>query len=201
VTSQLSVEKQGFKLMKKVAWGITGSGDRIAEAVSIMEEMREQYRNQLDIGVYISKAGDQVLKRYGLFNLLQESYSSIHVEIDSNTPFLAGALQAGKFEFLLIAPATSNSAAKISNGIADSLLTNSAIMALKAFIPVYIMPSDCKEGITSTRLPGGQILRIRIRKEDVAHVERLSHMEDVFIVESPEDIRQVFRRHFQAEKP
>ncbi len=198
--NQLLADKQALEPRKRVAWGITGSGDKIGETVSIMEEIEGQYRNQLDIGVYVSKAGEQVLERYGLVDPLQERFGIIHVEIDSNTPFLVGALQAGRFEFLLIAPATSNTVAKISNGIADSLLTNSAIMALKAFIPVYIMPSDYKEGTTSTRLPGGKILRIRIRKEDVSHVERLSRMEDVSIVKSPKDIRQIFKKHFQAAK-
>ncbi|HII86065.1 TPA: archaeoflavoprotein AfpA, partial [Candidatus Bathyarchaeota archaeon] len=45
-------------------------------------------------------------------------------------------------DLLLIAPATSNTVAKITNGIGDTMLTNAAIMSLKAFVPVYIVPTD-----------------------------------------------------------
>ena len=52
----------------KVAWGITGSGEKILETVDIMEEMKKKYRKTFDIRVFISKAGDQVLKYYNLSN-------------------------------------------------------------------------------------------------------------------------------------
>lgn len=142
---------------KKIAWGITGSGDRLIETLEVMKEIKTQYQGIVDINVYLSKAGDQVVKWYKLGNVLKESFNRIFVEINSNSPFLAGQLQTGKFEFLLIAPATSNTVAKISMGIADSLLSNVAIMALKAFVPVYIMPSDYAEGVVVTSFQTGKI--------------------------------------------
>ncbi len=80
--------------------------------------------------------------------------------------------------------------------MADTLLCNAAIMGLKGFVPVYIMPSDYKEGMVVTKLPNGRDLKLRIRKEDVEHVKKLAGMEDVFILEKPEEICQVFRKHF-----
>jgi flavoprotein len=53
-----------------------------------------------------------------------------------------------KFDFLLIAPTTSNTVAKISLRIADTLLTNAAIMGQKTSTPIYIMPTDFKEGLS-----------------------------------------------------
>ena len=178
---------------KKIAWGITGSGDRLVEIVDTMKTVKERYRNELEIRVYLSKAGEQVVKRYKLMEDLQENFGRISVEIDSNSPFLAGALQMGRYEFLLIAPATSNTVAKISTGIADSLLTNAAIMGLKAFAPTYLMPSDYKVGVITTLLPGGKELKLRIRKEDVEHVKKLSAMDDIFILETPEDLHKTFK--------
>ncbi|MEM4508980.1 MAG: archaeoflavoprotein AfpA, partial [Archaeoglobaceae archaeon] len=70
------------------------------------------------------------------------------------------------------------------------------IMALKAFVPVYIMPSDYKEGIVETELPDGRKMKLRIRKEDVEHVERLRKMDGVFVLEKPEEIFAVFEKHF-----
>ncbi|UCE17024.1 MAG: archaeoflavoprotein AfpA [Candidatus Bathyarchaeota archaeon] len=194
------MEKKGRKKKRKVAWGITGSGDRLVETVEIIKKIKKQYENEVDIIVYLSKAGDQVVKYYRLANDLKENFDKVWVEINPNSPFLAGQLQTGKFEFLLIAPATSNTVAKISMGIADSLLCNAAIMGLKAFVPAYIMPSDYREGIIVTKLPNGRDLKLKIRKEDVEHVKKLADMDDVFILEKPEEIYQVFKKHFKPEE-
>jgi archaeoflavoprotein AfpA len=190
-------EKEGTK-KKRVAWGITGSGEQLAETIETMKKIKKQYENKVDINVYLSKAGDQVLKYYRQANTLKKVFSKIWVEINANAPFLAGQLQIGKFEFLLIAPATSNTVAKISMGITDSLLTNAAIMALKGFIPVYIMPTDYKEGTTTTKLPNGRIFKLRIRGEDVENAKKLAKMRDVFMLERPADINQVFKKHFRS---
>ena len=189
-------EKEGKK-KRKIAWGITGSGDRLVETVEVMKETKKKYQHDVDIVVYLSKAGHKVVKYYKLVDDLKEDFDKILVEIDANSPFLAGQLQTGKFEFLLIAPATSNTVAKISMGIADTLLSNAAVMGLKAFVPVYIMPSDYKEGIIVTKLPNGRDLRLRIRKEDVEHVKKLAGMDDVLILEKPEEIHRIFKKHFK----
>ncbi|MDD1757245.1 MAG: archaeoflavoprotein AfpA, partial [Methanotrichaceae archaeon] len=138
---------------KRIAWGITGSGDRVVETVEVMKEMQKLYNDQLDIRVFVSKAGDQVIKYYKLFNDLETNFDKVWVEINANSPFLAGQLQVKRYEFLLLAPTTSNTVAKISLGLADSLLSNAAIMAQKAFVPTYIMPCDYREGIITTKLP------------------------------------------------
>jgi archaeoflavoprotein AfpA len=183
---------------RRVAWGVTGSGDRITEVFNIMEEVRNQYDN-LDIRVYLSKAGEQVVKMYNLFHVLEENFDRILIERNANLPFLAGELQLGRYDFLLIAPTTSNTAAKISLSLADSLLSNAAIMALKAFIPVYILPSDFTEGTIITNLPDGKALKLRIRKEDVEHVRNLEEMDGVFILKGPDEIQNVFREHYNPD--
>ncbi len=198
-TEVMKIERKGKK-KRKVAWGITGSGDRLVETVEIMKEVKRQYQNEVDVKVYLSKAGDQVIKYYRLFHDLKENFGRIWVEINPNSPFLAGQLQMGKFEFLLVAPATSNTVAKISMGIADTLLCNAAIMGLKAFVPLYIMPSDYKEGIIVTKLPDGRNLKLRIRKEDADHVKKLADVDCVFILEKPKEIYQVFEKHFKLEE-
>jgi archaeoflavoprotein AfpA len=182
---------------RKVAWGITGSGDKLQETVGIMSEIRRQYENVVSIEVYLSKAGEQVAKYYKLGDCLKNSFGRVTVEVDSNSPFLAGWLETRKYEFLLVAPATSNTVAKIANGIADTLLSNASIMALKASVPVYIMPCDYREGLIHTRLPGGQDIMLKVRKEDVANVRKLEAMENVSLIEKPQDIRRVFRKHFE----
>ncbi len=180
----------------RVVWGITGAGDRIEEIFEIMKRINED--KDVEIKVYLSKAGEQVVKIYRLYNKLKESFERVYVEKNANSPFLAGQLQSGKFEFMIIAPSTANTTAKISLGIADTLLTNSALMALKAYVPVYILPTDYKVGDVLTKLPNGKLIKIRVRKEDVEHVERLRKMDGVFIIENPEEIPAVFEKHMKV---
>ncbi|MDD1753977.1 MAG: archaeoflavoprotein AfpA, partial [Methanotrichaceae archaeon] len=65
---------------KRIAWGITGSGDRVVETVEVMKEMQKLYNDQLDIRVFVSKAGDQVIKYYKLFNDLEKNFDKVWVE-------------------------------------------------------------------------------------------------------------------------
>ena len=190
--------KNENKKRKRVTWGITGSGDRILEVLDVMKQIRKEYKNEVRITVYLSKAGELVVKYYRIFKDIQEEFDKIRVEINSNIPTLAVQLQSGKIDFLLIAPATSNTVAKIANGIADTLLTNAAIMALKAFVPVYVLPCDYKEGVTVTQLPDGSEMKIRVRKEDAAQTKKLVAMDGVFILENPKEIHQVFQKHFES---
>jgi archaeoflavoprotein AfpA len=181
---------------RKIAWGITGSGDRIVETVEVMKGIQKKYDDVLDIRVFVSKAGEQVIKYYKLFNDLEKNFDKVWVEINANSPFLAGQLQVRRYEFLLLAPTTSNTVAKISLGLADTLLSNAAIMAQKAFVPTYIMPCDYKPGIITTILPDGSEMKLRIRKEDAQHVESLRQMEDITVIETPQEIPAVFERYF-----
>jgi archaeoflavoprotein AfpA len=188
------------KKKRRVAWGITGSGYRLAETIETMKQINKQYQTETRITIYLSKAGDQVLRFYGLFKDLKENFDKMRVEVNSNIPTLAVQLQSGKIEFLLIAPATSNTVAKLATGIADTLLCNATIMALKSFVPVYILPCDYKEGVTATQLPDGSEMKIRVRKEDVEHIKKLAAMDGVFVLEKPKEIDHVFQKHFKLEE-
>jgi archaeoflavoprotein AfpA len=181
----------------KVAWGITGAGDKILETMKAMKKIKEDYEDKIDIEVFISKSGDQVVKYYGISSELETNFDKVWVEINANAPFLAGNIQLGKYEFMLIAPATSNTVAKISMRMGDTLISNAAIMGQKADVPIYILPSDYEEGVTITQLPDGKDLKITIRKEDVEHVEKLAKMYETYIIKEPKDLVKVFQKHFK----
>ncbi len=181
---------------RKVAWGITGSGDKLEATLEVMKQIKAEYDDTVEVHAYLSKAGEQVLKHYRLLDDLRNNFQRVLIEADSNTPFLAGWLQTRRYEFLLVAPATSNTVAKIVAGIADTMLTNATIQATKAFRSVYIMPSDYEEGITHTKLPNGQDMKLRIRKEDAENVRKLEKMENVSVLEKPDEIRSVFAKVF-----
>ncbi len=190
MTTETSIKKQ------KVAWGITGAGDKISEYLDAMELIKKQYSGNVDIHVFVSKAGETVLKYYNLEKRLRLSFEKVNNEINPNAPFLAAWLQMGKYKFLLIAPATSNTVAKIANGIGDTMLTNAAIMGLKAYRAIYVAPTDYKEGECITKLPNGKEMRLRVRKEEVEQVGKLRVMDGMHILEGPREVHELFRNHF-----
>jgi archaeoflavoprotein AfpA len=185
---------------KKVAWGITGAGDKIAEYIDAMRKIQTEYADTVEIQVFLSKAADTVLKYYRLEDDLKQNFSKVRVELNSNAPFLAAWMQMRKYEFLLIAPATSNTVAKIANGIGDTMLTNATIMSLKAFAPVYIAPTDYKEGTVYTKLPNGKEMKLRVRKEEVDQVKKIAAMDGLSVVEGPQKIGDVFKKWFGKAK-
>jgi flavoprotein len=127
--------------------------------------------------------------------MLETFFDKTWTEINSNAPFLAGQIQLKEFEFLLIAPTTSNTVAKISLRIADTLLTNAAIMGQKTSTPIYIMPTDFREGIVTTELPNGENLDINITKQDADHVRNLESMRNTFVFENPDEILTIFKKY------
>ncbi len=173
----------------KIAWGITGCGDYLAESVDVMKILRKKH--DLAVDVILSKAGEMVVTRYKLWGEISQNFDSVFIEITPNTPFLIGPLQLGKYDFLLICPATANTTAKIAHGIADSLLTNCAAQAMKAGIHVYIFPVDQKRGTVVTTLPNKKTISLNMRDVDVKNAEKLKRMKGITVLSSPKDIEQV----------
>jgi archaeoflavoprotein AfpA len=180
----------------KIAWGLTGSGDKFSETYKVMRGIKDKYGDKLTIHVYLSKAAQLVAKYYKLEEELK-GFDRYNVEVDANTPFLSGMLQSGRYDLLVIAPATSNTVAKIVVGVSDTLLTNAAVQGVKGFIDVHIMPVDFREGILTTIIPSGKELKLRVRKEDADNVRRLEKMEGFFVFENPDGIWGIIEKRLR----
>lgn len=175
----------------RIAWGITGCGDYLKVSLDLMKELTKEHN--LDVKVYLSKAGEMVIKWYKLFNDLTTGFPKIYVEKSPNIPFLAGDLQMGKFDFLLIMPSTSNTVVKIATGMSDTLLSNAAAQAMKGKVPVYIFPADQKKGDIITDLPGGKKLTLTIRDVDIETVDKLRKMQGITVLGHPDEIRDIIK--------
>jgi archaeoflavoprotein AfpA len=184
----------------KIAWGITGSGDKIRETFEAMKSMKETYQDQLTFEVFFSKAGFQVAKVYHLIDEISSISDKYWVEENANSPFLSGRLQMKHFEVFIIAPASSNTVAKLSVGIADTLITNGAIQAVKRYIPVYIMPTDFRAGETTTILPNGKTMKLKVRIEDSENVRKLERMEGFHVFERPTQISKIINSYMSKQK-
>ncbi len=171
----------------RLAWGITGAGDLLAETLAEMESVAAA--PDVEVTAVLSKAAVTVVRWYGLRERLAGIARAVVEEQDANTPFVVGKLQTGRYDRLVVAPATANSVAKIVGGIADTLITNAVAQAVKVDVPVLVLPVDQREGTTTTVLPGGERLELRIRSVDIENSRRLATMEGIAVLAGPEGIR------------
>lgn len=173
----------------RIAWGITGAGDYLAESLEVMERLKQS----LDVRVEVlaSRNAEIVTKWYKLWDRLQSSFGRVLVERGPNQPFVAGPLQVGRYALLFVSPATANTTAKIAHGIADSLISNCVAQAVKGGTPVYVYPVDQRPGTLATETPGGKKIQIRTRSVDVENVNRLRAMEGITVLEHPAQIEAI----------
>jgi archaeoflavoprotein AfpA len=177
--------------MVKIAWGITGCGDKIEEIAALMIDLKRQY--DLKVDIYVSKNAMMVLKWYKLWDKLKDEFYELRPEVNSNSPFLVGKLQTGHYDMFIVAPVTANSAAKIASGIADTLMTNAVSQGAKANVPIYLYPPDNKPGE-----PGGKKLILYIREVDVENVDRIRKMKSITVLDNVQDIRRVIEDYVKA---
>ncbi|MBU4138321.1 MAG: dihydromethanopterin reductase (acceptor) [Euryarchaeota archaeon] len=141
----------------KLAWGITGAGHFLRESVELFKKLRKSTPD-LKVTTLVSRAGEEVVRMYGLENDLNfisdGSYlEEIFLEREQGASVpKTGRFLLGKYDALIVSPATSNTTAKIVCGIADTLITNAVAQAAKGGVPVYIVPVDIAGDIES-RMP------------------------------------------------
>lgn len=177
----------------RIVWGITGSGDLISEVFAQMEGLAKE--KDLEITAVQSKAAVKVLNWYKLTGRLKGIAKKVFEEEDANTPFIVGPLQTGQFDCLLVAPATANTVAKVVNGIADTLITNSISQTNKTSTAIYILPVDQKKGTTITTLPGGKRLELTMRDVDIENTNKLRNMAGIDVLSNPGEIKAVVQKH------
>ncbi len=140
------------------------------------------------ITVIISKAGEQVLRLYKLWEYLHKKFEKVTVEKNTNIPFVAGPLQVGKYDLFIVAPLTANSTAKIALGIADTLITNAVAQTLKGKTKVILFPVDQTTEDIETIAPDGIKYIIRARQIDLKNTDALRIMSGVIVVSEPDEI-------------
>ena len=172
----------------KIMWGITGTGYLLEESITLMRELQENY--DLDITVMLSEEGAVVVKWYKQWDYLNDVVSRVKVEKTPNNPFLAGPLQIGKYDFLLVAPVSANSVAKIVYGIADTLVTNCVAQTIKGGVPVYLLPSDQHKEPIVTSKPDGSKLVLKIRDIELENVEKLKNLEGITVLSDFEELKE-----------
>ncbi len=140
-----------------------------------------------DVEVALSREAPFVLKYYNCWKDLKEHFSKVMEEKGPNAPFLGGPIQRKKYAFILVAPVTSNTMAKIACGIADSLVSNSVSLGLKARVHTYLFPTDQGSEV-ETVLRDGSKLKLYPRKVDLDNLEKVRAMDDVTVFKNIGDM-------------
>jgi dihydromethanopterin reductase (acceptor) len=136
----------------RIAWGITGAGHYLRESYAVMGELKREGHS---VTTFVSRAGEEVSRMYGLFDGLKEisdgSYlNEIFLDSAQGASFpKIGRFNLKRYDVFILTPATSNTVAKIVFGIADTLVTNCAAQAMKSDVPCYIVPVDQESDVVS----------------------------------------------------
>jgi len=140
----------------RIAWGITGAGHLLEDSVNTLKLLNDDGH---EISIYLSGAGEEVLKMYGLYNQVKQLasgdyYNELVLERDQEWSYpMTGRFSLGKYDLLVVSPTTSNTIGKIVNGIADTLVTNAVAQAGKGSVKTCIIPVDLEAGDLETVLP------------------------------------------------
>lgn len=173
-------------MKKRFAWAVTGAGDLLPESLEVIKKVIALY--DVEVTAILSKSGDAVLKWYRLREELGKVVHEVGIEKGPNSPFYAGPLQVGHYDFLFVSPATGNTTAKIALGLADSLVSNCVAQTMKGGIPVLIYPVDQKAGSVVTYGPKGEKIVLRIREVDLENTAKLRRMQGLTVLEHPSGI-------------
>lgn len=164
-----------------IAWGITGAGHFLQACIELISEL-----DQVD--VFLSRAGEEVLRMYHLEADLHRIPGVVMRENLSSAP-VVGRFSRSRYQVLVVAPATSNSVAKMIHGISDSLITNLFAQAGKNRVPAVVLPTDLAPEM-DTPTPRGKIIKVYPRAVDLAHTDRLRAMPGVTVVQNVQELRQ-----------
>ncbi len=163
----------------RLAWALTGSGHYLTDCLDILFTLQ-------DVDVYISRAGEEVLKMYGVD--LQDLRARFPVYRDKTASCPpVGLFYKGYYRALVIAPVTSNTVAKCVLGIADNLVTNLYSQAGKCQVPSIVYPCDIAPEMETTA-PGGKVM-VYPRPVDLDATAKLRTFSYTQVVESIEELK------------
>lgn len=165
----------GDRLMKefgRIAWAISGSGHYLKECLALAEQMP-------NTDLFLSRAAAEVLHVYGHpVKQLQERFRVFRDNSASAPP--VGLFYKGHYDLVIVAPATSNSVAKMVCGISDTLVTNVYAQAGKCRVPSIVFACDVAPEM-DTEAPSGMV-KVYPRRIDLENTERLKDFEYTQVV-------------------
>ncbi len=140
----------------RLLWAVTGAGHLMRAVAKAMLELKKTMR--LDVTTVMSVWGYHVARIYGVLPIMREIspggyYNELLIGVKGF--HYLGRVASRRYRAVVIAPATSNTVAKIVLGIADTVPTMVAAQAQKAGVPLVVLPTDIPgpRGLVETEIP------------------------------------------------
>lgn len=154
---------------KRIAWGISGSGHYLRECLEIINARD-------DIDVFLSRAADEIIRQYGFALKAEKVFydktaSSVPVEF----------FYQARYHTVVIAPATSNTVAKMVYGFSDTLVTNIFAQAGKCRVPSIVFACDTAPELES-EAPRDHMVKVYPRNIDLQNAQKLRDFEATQVV-------------------
>ena len=167
---------------KRIAWCITGSGHYLKESIDLMLTHK-------NIDLYLSKAGEEVLKWYDY------DLSIFKIKIFKDVTASASPvslLYESVYKLVVISPATSNTIALMAQGISDSLVTNMFAQAGKCEVKSLVFACDT-EPVVITQAPK-KLVTLYPRDIDLKNYKALKKFKNVIVVDNVKSLKKHLAR-------
>lgn len=171
----------------RLAWAVTGSGHFLDECLDIIHELPE-------VDLFYSRAGEEVMRMYGHDPKAINGNGHVYRDRAACAPPV-GLFYRGDYHTLVVAPATSNTVAKMVLGLSDTLVTNVFAQAGKCRVPSIVLACDAMPEV-DTPAPD-RIVRLWPRAIDLAYTEQLKAFESTTVVESAEALKYVLKHRLE----
>ena len=138
---------------QRLAWAITGSGHYLRESLAILKTLE-------NVDIFLSKAAAEIIKQYGFQAQLDVTGHKVYQDkTASSVP--VELFYAGKYHTLVIAPATSNTVAKMAYGFSDSLVTNLMLrQAKRACQVLFLLAIPCQYQVNIRLIPLRRVIML-----------------------------------------
>ncbi|HEY8354621.1 MAG TPA: flavoprotein [Methylophilaceae bacterium] len=165
---------------QRLAWALTGSGHYLRECLDIINGLEQ-------VDLFLSRAAAEILQQYGYKHNVgrvfqDKTASSVPVEL----------FYHGRYHTLVIAPATSNTVAKMVAGISDNLVTNLYAQAGKTRVPSIVFACDTEPELES-EAPRQNIVKVYPRRIDLQNMETLKTFEETTVVRDMQELHAAIR--------
>lgn len=158
---------------KRLAWAITGSGHYLRESLALLKTLE-------NVDIFLSRAAAEIIKQYGFQADLEATGHKVYQDKTASS-IPVELFYEGKYHTLVIAPATSNTVAKMAYGFSDSLVTNLFAQAGKTRVPSIVFACDTVPAADSLYIesvaPRQNIVQVYPRQIDLDNVQKLTKFE------------------------
>ena len=176
-----------MQTQQRLAWALTGSGHYLRECLEIIQRLP-------DADLFLSKAAAEILQQYGYTHNVgrvfqDKTASAVPVEL----------FYQGLYHSVVIAPASSNTVAKMACGISDNLVTNIFAQAGKCRVPAIVFACDTEPELES-EAPRENLVKVYPRRIDLENVEKLKAFEYTTVAADMSQLHAAIQARLQCLK-